>query len=500
MPGQMHVPQTAEEADPRRWIALAILLLAGFMNLMDVSIVNVALPSMQKNLGADPSHIEWVVAAYVLAFALGLLPFGRLGDIVGRKKMFLIGVSLFTVGSALCGIAPNIETLIAARVVQGFASAVMTPQVLAIAQVTFPPKEKGLAFSLFGLSAGLASVCGPVIGGALIAGNFAGLDWRPIFLVNIPFGVLAVVAGAILIPNVPPHPGIKNDYAGIGLFGAAIVLLIYPLIEGRAYGWPLWSFAMIAVSVLFMIAFYFWERQQHNRGRPELLPLGLLQNRNFLLGALMTILFFSGIPGFFLILAVFLQSGFGLSPLESGLTTVPFSLGVLLASLISGRLGSRFLQQRFAAGAILLAIGMTLLRISFSQISGTISPWAFALPLLISGVGLGTGIAGLFQTVLSTVPPRDAGSGAGALQAFQQAGGALGVAIVGEIFFTWLSNAQVLGATSKTAAFVNAASSAMLYEIAIYVVVAAMIPFLKPLPRTEQTYGKEPPEPVIAEL
>ena len=168
-----------------------------------------------------------MVAAYVLAFALGLLPFGRLGDIIGRKKMFLLGVAGFTVGSFLCGVSPTIEILIAARVLQGFAASAMTPQVLAIAQVTFPPKEKGLMFSFFGLAASLASVCGPVIGGSLIAGNFWGLDWRPIFLVNIPFGILAVVAGALIVANVPPHPGLKNDYVGIGIFGAAVVLLIH---------------------------------------------------------------------------------------------------------------------------------------------------------------------------------------------------------------------------------------------------------------------------------
>ncbi len=282
MTTSFRVPQTAEEADPRRWLGFAFLLLASFMNLMDVTIVNVALPSMQQNLSASPSEIEWVVAAYVLAFALGLLPFGRLGDIVGRKRMFLIGVTLFTLGSFLCGVAPSIQLLIGARALQGLAASAMTPQVLAIAQVSFPPREKGLMFSLFGLSASLASVCGPIIGGALIAGNFFGLDWRPIFLVNIPFGILAVVAGAAVVTKVPPHPGLKNDYLGIGLFGLAMVLLVYPLIEGHTYGWPLWVFGMIGVSVLLMAAFYFWERRRHAENATQLLPLELLHNRNFL--------------------------------------------------------------------------------------------------------------------------------------------------------------------------------------------------------------------------
>ena len=191
---------------PRRWPALATLLLAGFMNLIDVTIVNVALPRLQASLGATSTEIEWVVAAYVLAFALGLLPFGRLGDIIGRKRMFLIGISLFTLFSALCGLAPSIDMLIGARVLQGLAGAMMMPQVLAIAQVMFPPRERGFAFSLFGLSAGLASVAGPLAGGLLIGADLFGLDWRPIFLVNIPVGILAVIAGRALVPALPPHP------------------------------------------------------------------------------------------------------------------------------------------------------------------------------------------------------------------------------------------------------------------------------------------------------
>jgi|GEM_PF-101794 len=219
----------AAPADPRRWLALGILLIANFMNLIDVTIVNVALPSMRDNLGASDAQIEWVVAAYVLAFALGLLPFGRLGDIVGRSRMFLIGVAAFTLASALCGMAPSIEMLIGARVLQGLGGAMMTPQVLAIATVTFPPHERGQAFSLFGLSAGLASVCGPVLGGLLIDAQLFGLDWQPIFLVNIPIGIAAIIAGWFLIPRLPGHAELRNDYAGIALF---LFFVLAPFIEG----------------------------------------------------------------------------------------------------------------------------------------------------------------------------------------------------------------------------------------------------------------------------
>jgi EmrB/QacA subfamily drug resistance transporter len=474
-----HLPQTVADADPRRWPAFAVLLIANFMNLIDVTVVNVALPSLQMKLGAASSQIEWVMAAYILAFALGLLPFGRLGDIVGGKTMFLLGVGGFTLASALCGIAPNIELLIAARVLQGLAGSMMTPQVLAIVQVTFPPQEKSLAYALFGLSAGLASVAGPLVGGLLIGANLWGLDWRPIFLVNVPFGLFALVAGQMLITRIPGDPTLKNDYIGIGIFGLATALLVFPLVEGRSYGWPAWTFLMVAAAVVVTGLFYLWERREETAGKSELLSAQLLRNGNFLLGAGIATLFFSGIPGFFLILAIFLQSGFGFTPILSGLATIPFSLGVLVISALSGRLGNGYLRGRVILGAILLAIGMAWLRLVVSGVGDVVGYWSFAGPLALSGVGLGIGVSALFQTILAGIPPRDAGAGSGALQAFQQVGAALGVAIVGEIFFTSLANGLAGPSTSAHGPFVSAAESALIYEIAAFVVVAVLTPLLK---------------------
>jgi EmrB/QacA subfamily drug resistance transporter len=475
-----YLPQTVANADPRRWPAFAVLLIANFMNLIDVTVVNVALPSLQMKLGAAPSQIEWVMAAYILAFALGLLPFGRLGDIAGGKTMFLLGVGGFALASALCGIAPNIELLIAARILQGFAGSMMTPQVLAIVQVTFPPQEKSLAFALFGLSAGLASVAGPLVGGLLIGANLWGLDWRPIFLVNIPLGLFALVAGMMLITRIPGDPTLENDCVGIGIFGLGTVLLVFPLIEGRSYGWPSWAFVMVAAAVVVTGLFYLWERRQEKTGRSELLSAQLLRNSNFLLGACIATLFFSGIPGFFLVLAIFLQSGFGFTPILSGLATIPFSLGVLVVSALSGRLGNDYLRVRVILGAVLLAIGMGWLRLVVSAVVEVVDPWSFGGPLAVSGVGLGIGVSALFQTILAGIPPRDAGAGSGALQAFQQVGAALGVAVVGEIFFTSLANGLASPSTGPHGPFVSAAENALIYEIAVFLVVALLTPPLKP--------------------
>lgn len=499
MTSGFHVPQSKADADPRRWAALAVLLIASFMNLIDVTIVNVAIPSMQQNLGADPSQIEWVIAAYVLAFALGLLPFGRLGDILGRTNMFLAGVALFSLASAFCGLAPSIEWLIAARTLQGLAGAIMTPQVLAIATVTFPPEERGQAFSLFGLASGLAAVAGPIVGGFLIQADIGGLDWRPIFLVNVPVGILAVILGWFIIPRPPGHPGLKNDPLGILLFAGSMVALVYPLIEGRTYGWPLWAWLLMVGAAVLLVLFVLWEKRQADRDGPQLLNFSLIANKNFLLGALVTTIFASGIPAFFMIISIMLQVGFNFTPIESGLTNTPFSVGVLLISLVAGRFGSHYLRTRIAISGGLLVIGILWLHFIIANVGDSIDHWSFLPPLLVAGIGLGLGFSALFQTVLAGVPPRDAGAASGALQAFQQVGGAIGVALVGEIFFSNLGEIGDLfkqGPAVVHQAFISATATATWYQVVSFALVVALIFLLKargPL----QGQGHAPSSPPI---
>ncbi|MDY8108374.1 MFS transporter [Fulvimarina sp. 2208YS6-2-32] len=421
--------------DPRRWITLSVLLLAGFMNLVDVTIVNVAIPSLIDDLSASSSQIEWVVAAYILAFALGLLPFGRLGDVVGRKRMFLLGVSGFTVGSALCGLAPTTGFLIAARLMQGTCGAMMMPQVLALVQVTFPREERGFAFSLFGVTAGMAAVTGPLLGGVLIGADLYGLVWRPIFLINIPVGIFALVMGWRLIPATKRSAYQPIDVVGVALAALTVFAIVFPLVEGREFGWPLWCFGMMAASLPLAVSFVSWEARRARRHETQLVPVGLLANRHFLLGLSMTATLFAGIPGFFFVIALFLQVGFGFTALQSGLTTVPFSVGVFVASLVSGRFGSSHAKARLVAGPLILAAGMAFLLFVASGATTAIDHWVFTGPLVIAGLGMGITVAPLFATILTVVKDQDAGSGSGALQTFQQIGGALGVAVLGQIFF-----------------------------------------------------------------
>ena len=493
-----HTPHSGVDAppDPRRWLALFILLIANFMNLIDVTIVNVALPSMREGLGATDSQIEWVIAAYILAFALGLLPFGRLGDILGRTHLFLWGVAAFTAASALCGLAPNIEFLIVARVIQGLAGAAMTPQVMAIATVTFPPHERSQAFSLFGLSAGLAAVCGPLLGGVLISANLFGMDWQPIFLVNIPIGIAAVIAGWFFIPRLPGHAALRNDYVGIGLFGVGILAVVFPIVEGRAYGWPLWTFAMMAAGLVLLVAFVLWTRNRAAAGQSQLLNFELITNQQFMFGAFVVTVFASGIPGMFMVISLLLQGGFDFTPLESGLTNTPFSVGVLIASVIAGRFGARYLRGRLALAGALVSFGIAWLHFYIAGVTDSIDHWAFLVPLLLAGIGLGLGFSSLFQLVLANVPPRDAGAGSGALQAFQQVGGALGVAIIGQIFFSDLGNSFASGGTPH-AAFAGASSLALWYVVGSFALVLVLSPLFK-APKAGPGRGA-PAQPVLVE-
>ena len=457
-----------------RWIAMAALLVAGFMNLIDVTIVNVAIPSLQRAFDATDSQIEWVVAIYILTFALLLLPMGRLGDVVGRRRMFIAGVCVFTFGSALCGLAPSIWGLVGARVVQGIGGAMMTPQTLAIVPALFAPKERGLAFALFGLSAGLASVTGPVLGGVLIGADLWGLDWRPIFLVNVPVGVIAVLGALRYVPALPGNKGLEIDGVGIALAAATTLLVMFPLIEGRQIGWPVWIWVMMACALPMLWAFIRWQRHRAEAGRAQLLPVALFRNRNFMVGTGIVMLLFAGIPGFFLVLAILLQVGNGLTPLQSGLTTIPFSVGVLVASAAAGRMGNRWLRPRISIGGLLLTACMVALPFVTPQAAGEISRSAFMLPLFVGGLGLGTAISPLFNTVLGQVKDENTGSASGALQSFQQLGGALGLAVMGQLFFAHVAHGLQAGG-AKVPVYSEALQIALWFSTATFLLLAASV-------------------------
>jgi EmrB/QacA subfamily drug resistance transporter len=440
-------PAAQPEADPRRWIALAVVLTAAFMQLVDISIVNVAIPSIQRDLDATYSQIQWVLAGYQLAFAVTLITGGRLGDIFGRKRLFMIGMAGFTLASALCGLAQSPGMLIGSRVLQGLMGAVMFPQTLSVIQVTFPPRERGTALGIFGATIGLATITGPLVGGLLINADLFGLEWRPIFLVNVPIGVVALVAAARLLHESKAPHALHTDLVGVGIVSAGLLLLVYPLVEGRDLGWPPWTFASIAASVPVLAAFAWWERRKKATDGSPLVDLDLFRQRAFVAGLLLAGIFFMGIPAFFLTFTIWLQIGLGFTALHAGLTGVPFAVGSALASGASTRLAPRLGRGILSLGTLLITIGMAGIIATVDRYEGNTTSWQLVPALAVCGLGLGSVIAPLVNVVLAGIRQQDAGSASGVLTTVQQVGGAIGVALVGVIFFGLLGSHAATVAT-----------------------------------------------------
>jgi EmrB/QacA subfamily drug resistance transporter len=320
----------------RRRLVTWVILLAFFMDVLDTTIVNVAIPSIQTGLGATYAAIQWIIAGYSLAFALFLITGGRLGDIFGYKKMFMLGMAGFTIASALSGLAGSTEMLIAARFLQGGMAAIMVPQILSTIQVTYARDERRNVTGFYGALAGLASVLGPVLGALLISGNIAGLGWRSIFLVNVPIGIAAVIAAGLVQPDArSPHP-LRIDTTGVGLILVAMLLLMYPLIEGRELDWPVWTFLSMAASLPAFLVFA-WSQQAKDRrdGSPLVVP-SLFRVRAFVVGVLINASFYAVVAAFFLTFTIYLQIGLGFTVLAAGLTGIPFSFGIAITAALSG--------------------------------------------------------------------------------------------------------------------------------------------------------------------
>lgn len=439
--------------DPRRWLALAVLLTGAFLPSFDFFVVNVALPSLQSELGARPSQLQFVVAGYALGFALLLVTGGRLGDLYGRKRMFMSGMAGFTIASALCGLAPTPNILIAARVLQGLTAAVMNPQVLAIIRVTFPENERSRAIGYFGTTIGMASIAAQLIGGALIQADFAGLNWRPIFLVNVPIGIVALIASHRLLLESRASGRPSLDIGGILIGSLALLLLIYPLVEGREAGWPAWSWIALILSLPAFAAFILYELALQHRGRAPLVSMRLFRDSSFSLGLLITVTFFSGLSAFFLCLTVTLQDGLGFGPLATGLVFVAFGVGFVCGSMLSAWV-ARFLGPRtISLGAMFMATGLVAVVWLFRSAHGLAPQQILLIPALVwYGIGQGLALPTLVASVVgsSRIPPQEAGAAAGVFSMIQQVAFTLGVAVIVGVFFTRLGAAPD-GATYATA-------------------------------------------------
>lgn len=476
----IRVAQMAQTKAPRvehafPAFALVILLLSAFMDLADTTIVDIALPSLQHGLGATTSQAQWTVDAYLLGLALLTITGGRLGDIFGRKKLFLTGVACFTVASALSGCAPTIHFLIASRLLQGMSAAIMVPQVLAFIQILFRPEERGTALGAYSAVLGLAAIAGPVLAGVLITGNLFGLTWRPIFLVNVPIGIFTFIVGTRVLSESKSPDALQVDGGGIVLASAALLLLLYPLIEGRALGWPAWTYASIVGALVVAALFVWYESRRTRAGKSPLVSLSLFRFKSFTGGVIAAGALNVALNGFILVFTFITQSGLHYNPLRTALITLPFTItAAAVAALSVMKLAPRFGRKVVLVGLALFAAGLFVTERVLSGGAAGLNLWLLLPALFVVGCGMGLFVSPVIDFALTRVPPRDAGSASGLYNMLQQVSSCIGVALVGTLFFNQLSK------TSGYAGYAAGAQLALWVAVGILVVA---LPFVLLLPR-----------------
>jgi EmrB/QacA subfamily drug resistance transporter len=439
--GNSHAVTTDQQPDldnRTRWKAMTVALVAGFMTLLDVSIVNVALPSIRGDLHLGSGELQWVLSGYALTFGLLLVPAGRFGDARGRRNVFIVGLAVFTLASAAAGLATAPLWLIAARLVQGAAAGVVSPQVSGLIQQLFKPEERGRPFGLFGATVGISTAIGPLLGGFLIQVFGAQEGWRWIFYINVPIGIAAIVLGWRWIPG---RAGEKKreslDPIGVLLLGVGVVLLLLPLVQEREWAGPQ-KWLLLPASAAVLAGFVAWERRFARHSTP-VVDLGLFRVRSYALGALIGLLYFAGFTTIFFIYTLFLQSGLHYTALEAGLAVTPFALGSAAASALGGRIVNRYGRPLVVLGLILVAAGLLATVVVLHFVPGHGAGWAAALPQLIAGLGSGLVISPNQTLTLAEVPVRRAGSAGAVLQTGQRIGTAMGIAAVGALFFARLA-------------------------------------------------------------
>lgn len=431
-------------ADPRRDPDRRVL------DLLDGTIVNVAAPSIRVDLGASSTALQWMVGGYPLAIAVGMITGSRLGDLYGRRRLFVVGAAGFTAASILCGLAPSVGVLVGGRLLQGLFGALLLPQGLGLLRDAFPPEELPKAFAVFGPVIGAAAILGPIIGGGLVDLDLLGTGWRLVFLVNLPLGVIAVIGGLRLLPESRPSRGARLDLVGTALITAAAVLLVYPLIQGRELDWPAWTFVSMAASGVLLAVFVVHQRARERAGRDPLVVPSVFSHRGYASGVLIVTVFFAGMIGGMLALTLFMQIGEHFSAIHAGLSLVPLFIGLSVGAALSGAvLGPRFGRKILQLGALVTLAGWAVLILTLHG-SATVSSWDFVPGLLIAGAGIGLVVAPLFDIILAPVTDREAGSASGVLNALQQLGASVGIAGLGTLFFSVAGNSGFSEALQRT--------------------------------------------------
>ncbi len=467
---------TSPTSATRQWLVLAVVLMGTFMAILDVAIVNVAIPSIRQDLHASFGEVELVVTAYTLSYACLLVTGGRLGDLYGRKRLFILGLIVFGAASALCGAAPNSWMLIGARAAQGVGGALMYPQVLAIIQVTFAGEERVKALGIFGSVIGIAAIAGQILGGALLAADLWHLSWRPIFLVNVPLAVATMLAALFILPKDERQETVGLDFGGVALAVPALLLLIVPLLEGREFGWPPWMLACLVAAIPAFWLFIWYERRFGQRGGRPLIRIDLFASRNFAVGVPIAGLFMASYAGFLLILAIYLQVGLGFSPLHSGLVYTPSAVGFLITSLAAPRYVPLLGRHVLTVGYMIAALGLLGTAAAAFAAGDRLIGFELAPFLFVAGLGQGLGMSPLVGTVIAGLEPREAGAGAGVVTTTLQVGNAVGIAVISLLFFA------LLGAAPPGPAFAHAFAKTLPVCAALLLAAALLVPRLPSTP------------------
>ena len=435
------VPATGEPPEdpvyPYRWAALFILMAAEIMDLLDSTVIGVSATPIRRSLGGTYSSIQWMAAGYTLSFAVGLITGGRLGDLYGRKRMFMIGVGGFAVMSLLCSMAQSPGMLIGFRVVQGAFAAVMIPQGFGIIKGIFKDSEMAAAFGILGPVLGIATISGPIVAGLLINANLFGIGWRAVFLLNVPLGLAALALAVKYVPESKSTQQLRLDPLGMLLSGAGAFLISYPLVQGEDAGWPAWTFIMIGCSLVVFGALILWERRKERANDSPLMVMSLFKNRAYSSGLIIGLFFFGAMASFMLVFGVFLQVGLGFSPLRNGMTMLPWSGGVAIGSgLGAGLLAPKYGRKVIHFGLIAMSAGIFGVYLTLRSAGTGTTLWDLIPTLLVGGVGMGLVIAPFFDIVLWGVQTDEVGSASGVLSADQQLGSTIGVAVFGTVFFS----------------------------------------------------------------
>jgi EmrB/QacA subfamily drug resistance transporter len=469
-------------------LALTVLLAGMFMSLLDTTIVNVALPTIRTSLAASESTLSWIISGYALAFGLVLIPAGRFGDRFGHKWVFFTGLAVFTVGSLFCGLAQDSAQLVIARVIQGLGGGIFFPPVTAFIQLMFPPMKRGKAFAIMGAVIGVSAALGPVVGGLLIQAIGEETGWRWIFVVNLPVGIIALIAAALLLPRGAEGKRLSTDGIGLLLISVALVAVLVPLIQGQEEDWPPWTYLSLAAGILLLVAFAFWERRLAAKGVEPLVPPHLFSHPAFTGGTILALVYFAAFTSIFFTISILWQAGLGHTALESGLVSVPFAIGSIVGASQSDRLAVRLGRTVLVIGTAFVATGLIALWVILLTVpTADLTNWELLGPLALAGLGSGLFIAPNARFIVATVDRTEAGAASGVIGTMQRIGSAIGIAVIGSVFFGNIG--KIAGPRDVAAAFGAAATPALAVS-ALFAVAAFALVFT--LPKRVEAHGRPP--------